>query len=209
MMRRTIIRNGLAAVIAAAMLTGCGNPEKCIEKGESLLESGEYEKAIEQFEKAVKLDPTEDDGYLDIISAAISHEDFGLARMYAEEAKENLSEIKYEKVEKEIEKYTMEQLDSIHRAILWALMDPEVVHAIGYDAEEEKYREAPVYIADLHPVDGPICAAMLQTLGVRDGIDVTSRIVVSGESNPEILVQFIGSHDVQVWIEGHDEYMVK
>ena len=68
------------AIILAFGVLGGGSFSNQVERGESYLESGDYDKAIEAFKKAIEADDTDEDAYIGLATAYHSNALFALAK---------------------------------------------------------------------------------------------------------------------------------
>ena len=91
--------------------------------------------------------------------------------------------------------------DSVHTAILTAMMDPEIVNASGYNAEYSGYTGA-TGVAGLPTTSETIGSAALEILGVASGADVDASLKSTGAT--AVSFQITGTNRCSVWITGSD-----
>ena len=89
--------------------------------------------------------------------------------------------------------------DSVHSAILTAMMDPEVVNDPAYNGSS--------LLSGAHSVtdldnDATIGSAALEILGESQGADVTARLKSTNAS--DICFEIVNNNKVSVWVPGSD-----
>ena len=91
--------------------------------------------------------------------------------------------------------------DSVHTAVLTAMMDPEIVNVSTYNSEFANYQGGQSVTA-LSTASGTIGSAALEILGATAGADVTGSLKSTGAS--DIQFQIVGNNKVSVWVPGSD-----
>ncbi len=91
--------------------------------------------------------------------------------------------------------------DSVHTAVLTAMMDPEIVNVSTYNSEFANYQTGQSVTA-LSTANGTIGSAALEILGATAGADVTGSLKSTGAS--DIQFQIVGNNKVSVWVPGSD-----
>ena len=89
--------------------------------------------------------------------------------------------------------------DTVHSAVLTAMMDPEVVNASGYNGSS--------FLSGAHSVSefttgDPIGSAAMEILGYTAMPDVTDMLKSTGAS--DISFEIVGNNKVSVWVDGSD-----
>ena len=94
--------------------------------------------------------------------------------------------------------------DSVHTAVLTAMMDPEIVNWTGYNSEFKTYTTAPGKgVATLGTgTQGSIASGACEILGVTTGTQVDGSLKSTGAQNVSFLVT--GTNRVSVWVTGSD-----
>ena len=91
--------------------------------------------------------------------------------------------------------------DSVHTAVLTAMMDPEIVNVSSYNSEFKNYQTAGS-VANLSTQSGTIGSAALEILGVTNGSEVTGSLKSTGAT--DVQFQIVGNNKVSVWVPGSD-----
>ncbi len=89
--------------------------------------------------------------------------------------------------------------DSVHTAILTAMMDPEVVNKPGYNTSTVLTGSMSVTALSSTDVIG---SAALEILGESTGAAVNSRLKSTNAT--DICFQVVGNNKVSVWVQGSD-----
>ena len=91
--------------------------------------------------------------------------------------------------------------DSVHTAVLTAMMDPEIVNVSTYNSEFKNYQSGQSVTA-LSTGSGTIGSAALEILGATAGGDVTGSLKSTGAT--DIQFKIVGNNKVSVWVSGSD-----
>ena len=91
--------------------------------------------------------------------------------------------------------------DSVHTAVLTAMMDPEIVNVSTYNSEFKNYQSGQSVTA-LSTGSGTIGSAALEILGAPAGGDVTGSLKSTGAT--DIQFKIVGNNKVSVWVPGSD-----
>ena len=91
--------------------------------------------------------------------------------------------------------------DSVHTAVLTAMMDPEIVNVSTYNSEFKNYQSGQSVTA-LSTGSGTIGSAALEILGATAGGDVTGSLKSTGAT--DIQFKIVGNNKVSVWVPGSD-----
>ena len=94
--------------------------------------------------------------------------------------------------------------DSVHTAVLTAMMDPEIVNWTGYNSEFATYTAATLTnVTSLNTtVSGSIASGACEILGVNTGSDVVGSLKSTGANGVEFRVT--GNNRVSVVVTGSD-----
>ena len=92
--------------------------------------------------------------------------------------------------------------DSVHTAILTAMMDPEVVNDTRYNGEIGNYYTATA-VSGLG-TGSPIASSALEILGATSGGAVNASIKSTTASGAGVSFVVTGNNSVSVWITGTD-----
>ena len=92
--------------------------------------------------------------------------------------------------------------DSVHTAILTAMMDPEVVNDTRYNGEIGTYYN-PTAVSGLG-TGSPIASSALEILGATSGGTVNASIKSTTQSGAGVSFVVTGNNSVSVWITGTD-----
>ena len=93
--------------------------------------------------------------------------------------------------------------DSVHTAILTAMMDPEVVNNSAYNTEFTTLQSGAKGVSTLtNTATTPIASAALEILGETAGAAVDARLKSTNATN--ISFQIVGNNKVSVWVAGSD-----
>ena len=92
--------------------------------------------------------------------------------------------------------------DSVHTAILTAMMDPEVVNDTRYNGEIGNYYTATA-VSGLG-TSSPIASSALEILGATSGSTVNASIKSTTQSGAGVSFVVTGNNSVSVWITGTD-----
>ncbi len=93
--------------------------------------------------------------------------------------------------------------DSVHTAVLTAMMDPEIVNKSTYNSEYATYVSG-VDATSFETDAGTIGSGALEILGVSSGEALVSSIKSTTTASPVINVRITGTNKVSVWIDGTD-----
>ena len=91
--------------------------------------------------------------------------------------------------------------DSVHTAILTAMMDPEIVNFSGYNAEYNNYTSATA-VSGLSTTPQTIGSGALEIMGAANASDVDGSLKSTGAS--AVSFQITGTNSLSVWITGSD-----
>ncbi len=91
--------------------------------------------------------------------------------------------------------------DSVHTAILTAMMDPEIVNFSGYNAEYNSYTSATA-VSGLSTGSQTIGSGALEIMGAAAAGDVDGSLKSTGAS--AVSFQITGTNSLSVWITGSD-----
>lgn len=93
--------------------------------------------------------------------------------------------------------------DSVHTAVLTAMMDPEIVNFTGYNAEFKTYTTGMYDVKSLTTASkGSIASGACEILGVKSGSDVVSSLKSTGANG--VKFQVTGTNRVSVVVTGSD-----
>ena len=92
--------------------------------------------------------------------------------------------------------------DTVHSALLTAMMDPEVVNNTNYDTEFSAYTSGKPITAGTYTSTSPIMSAAAEILGGQNGSLAAPKLKSHGAST--ISFQIVGNNKVSVWIPGTD-----
>ncbi len=93
--------------------------------------------------------------------------------------------------------------DSVHTAVLTAMMDPEIVNKSSYNNEYAGYTKD-TEIIKVSTTAGTIGSGALEILGVSDAKAINSSIKSTTENGAGVHFQVTGTNRVSVWIKGTD-----
>ena len=93
--------------------------------------------------------------------------------------------------------------DSVHSAMLTAMMDPEVVNKSAYNTNFSNYQSAKSVTAFGTGDTDPIGSAALEILGYTTSITSATELLKSTGAT-DIQVQIVGNNKVSVWVPGSD-----
>ncbi len=93
--------------------------------------------------------------------------------------------------------------DSVHTAVLTAMMDPEIVNFSTYNAEYGSYTTGKG-ITEVSTTSGTIGSGALEILGVSTAAAVNSSIKSTTTAGAGVSFQVTGTNRVSVWITGTD-----
>ncbi len=91
--------------------------------------------------------------------------------------------------------------DSVHTAVLTAMMDPEVVNNTSYQTEWTALSNGAKNVTDLSS-SSPIGSAALEIMDLTTGSDIANDLKSAGAS--EVEFQIVGNNKVSVWIPNTD-----
>ena len=91
--------------------------------------------------------------------------------------------------------------DSVHTAILTAMMDPEIVNFSGYNAEYNSYTSATA-VSGISTGSQTIGSGALEIMGAANASDVDGSLKSTGAS--AVSFQITGTNSLSVWITGSD-----
>jgi prepilin-type N-terminal cleavage/methylation domain-containing protein len=91
--------------------------------------------------------------------------------------------------------------DSVHTAVLTAMMDPEIVNVSSYNSEFKNMQTAGS-VANLSTASGTIGSAALEILGATNGSEVTGSLKSTGATDVQFVI--VGNNKVSVWVPGSD-----
>ena len=91
--------------------------------------------------------------------------------------------------------------DSVHTAVLTAMMDPEIVNVSTYNSEFKNYQTGQS-VTSLETGNGTIGSAALEILGATNGTEVTGSLKSTGAS--DVSFKIVGNNKVSVWVPGSD-----
>ena len=92
--------------------------------------------------------------------------------------------------------------DSVHTAILTAMMDPEVVNDTRYNNEISTYYTAKA-VSGLS-TSSPIASSALEIMGAANGGAVNSSLKSTTNTNAGVSFVVTGTNSLSVWISGTD-----
>ena len=93
--------------------------------------------------------------------------------------------------------------DSVHTAVLTAMMDPEIVNWTGYNSEFKTYTNGMINVNTLNTTTaGSIASGACEVLGVNTGSEVTGSLKSTGANGVEFRVT--GNNRVSVVVTGSD-----
>ena len=92
--------------------------------------------------------------------------------------------------------------DSVHTAVLTAMMDPEIVNASNYNNEYNGYTTATAVAGLNNTTVGSISSGALEILGVTTGTAVDGSLKSTNAS--AVSFQITGTNSLSVWIQGSD-----
>ena len=92
--------------------------------------------------------------------------------------------------------------DTVHSALLTAMMDPEVVNNTNYDTEFSSYTSGSSIQANTYGDTSPIMSAAAEILGGQNGSLTVPKLKSNGAS--DISFQIVGNNKVSVWLPGTD-----
>ena len=93
--------------------------------------------------------------------------------------------------------------DSVHTAVLTAMMDPEIVNWTGYNSEFKTYTTNATGVATLATSQsGSIASGACEILGVTAGSQVDGSLKSTGAT--KVSFQVTGTNRVSVWVTGSD-----
>ena len=93
--------------------------------------------------------------------------------------------------------------DSVHTAILTAMMDPEIVNYSGYNAEYQKYLTA-TSVSGIDTGVGTIGSGALEIMGAAAAGDVAGSLKSTISGTKDVKFQITGTNSLSVWIPGSD-----
>ena len=92
--------------------------------------------------------------------------------------------------------------DSVHTAVLTAMMDPEIVNASNYNNEYNGYTTATAVAGLNNTTVGSISSGALEILGVTTGTAVDGSLKSTNAS--AVSFQITGTNSLSVWVQGSD-----
>ena len=91
--------------------------------------------------------------------------------------------------------------DSVHTAVLTAMMDPEIVNYSGYNAEYNSYTSAKA-VSAISTGSHTIGSGALEIMGAANASDVDGSLKSTGAT--AVSFQITGTNSLSVWITGSD-----
>ena len=93
--------------------------------------------------------------------------------------------------------------DSVHTAVLTAMMDPEVVNNTNYNSNFSSYNSTAHSVNSLSTAStDPIGSAALEIMGETAAVTATN--ILKSTSATDIQFQIVGNNKVSVWVPGSD-----
>ena len=199
---------GVISLICVLAVGGCGLQDRYLKDAEKYMDLGLYGKAVEEYKKAIKAAPEDENIYMGIIEACMEAGDRASAVEYLEQAEEKLTKDSYEGIVNDLEQKATKAVTDVYMAYYSAITDPEVICAPGFEDEYRMFLEEPHCFYDIEKGIGPIEDSVLQTLGLEKGVELFDRIIISDENDPKVMI-YIGRKytDLKVYIKDHDEYV--
>ena len=93
--------------------------------------------------------------------------------------------------------------DTVHSAVLTAMMDPEVVNQSSYNTDFAAYESATSVISGLS-TGNVIGSAAREILGYDSTHTITKDDLVKSTGATDIMFQIVGNNKVSVWVPGSD-----
>ena len=93
--------------------------------------------------------------------------------------------------------------DSVHTAILTAMMDPEVVNDTRYNNEISRYYTAQA-VSGMTATGSPIASSALEIMGAANGTAVNGSLKSTTNTNAGVSFVVTGTNSLSVWIAGTD-----
>jgi prepilin-type N-terminal cleavage/methylation domain-containing protein len=95
--------------------------------------------------------------------------------------------------------------DTVHSALLTAMMDPEVVNNTNYNNEYSSYTNAKAVSTLSNSATTPIASSALEIMGVSNASDVDGSVksTING-GDGKVSFMITTSNSVSVWIPGTD-----